>query len=172
MSNTEKVNIKAEDLRTYLDIATRFRNHEFNIQMLRNAVFTGMQAILLAGFATAADKHFVVSCSISAFGIFFTVIWWLYYRSSLYWAWFWEIRCFEVNDAFLKNSEIDVNIFAEHPANSDKKQPPDLKFGGKTIKYTRVHNFMQLIQIGLGILWIVIFVGFLLLRFLPLINQN
>jgi hypothetical protein len=73
------------DLLDYLNIAVNFRNHEFNIQMLRNVVFTGTQTVILGCYAATIQRYSLSALVIALFGIALSIIWWLYYRASLYW---------------------------------------------------------------------------------------
>jgi hypothetical protein len=139
----------------YLNIAANFRNHEFNIQMLRNAIFTGTQAITLGCYAATIQRYSLSALVIAFFGgVVLSIIWWLYYRASLYWARFWECRCREVNDKVVTTLGSGVNIFAEHPAGADEKAPP-IKFGGRTIKYRgSVRNILMAVPIVFCFLWV------------------
>ncbi len=42
MNREEKMEPTSADLLTYFEIAAKFRNNECNIQILRNAIFTGV----------------------------------------------------------------------------------------------------------------------------------
>jgi hypothetical protein len=154
MNAKDEAKSDVTDLLDYLNIAVNFRNHEFNIQMLRNVVFTGTQTVILGCYAATIQRYSLSALVIALFGIALSIIWWLYYRASLYWAWFWECRCREVNDKVVTTLGSGVNIFAEHPAGADEKAPP-IKFGGRTIKYRGpVHNILMAVPIVFCFLWV------------------
>jgi hypothetical protein len=154
MNARDEIKLDAASLLGYLNVAANFRNHEFNIQMLRNAVFTGTQAIALACYAAMIQRYSLSALVIAVFGVALSIIWWRYYRASLYWARFWEWRCREVNDQVVTTLGLDVNIFAEHPIGIDDKPPP-LKYGRRTIKYLgSMHDILILVPITFGLLWV------------------
>jgi hypothetical protein len=141
----------------YLDIATKFRNNEFYIQMLRNMMFTGAQALMLICYTTTLDKHRIGALATAGFGVILSVLWWLYYRSSLYWAWYWEWRCREVNDKIVDVLDLGVNIFTGHPSGCNEKKPMSFKFGGRTIsEHQPVHRILQTTQIAFCALWLLL----------------
>jgi len=157
MENPNQKEPTASDLLTYLDIATKFRNHEFNIQIFRNVIFTSAQTVMLACYAATVSKYSSASLAIALFGIVLSVFWFLYYRASLYWAWFWERRCRQVNDTVVEKLGLDVNIFAGHPSGSDDKPPP-IRFAGKTITWIPVHTVLRWTQLAFGVLWLLLVV--------------
>lgn len=138
----------------YLNVAANFRNHEFNIQMLRNAVFTGTQGIILGCYAATIQRHALSALLIALLGVMLSTIWW-YYRASLYWVRFWECRCREVNDRVVTILALkDMNIFAGHPAGADQTQPPPCKYGGRTIKHSSVHAVLKVVPIAFWLLYV------------------
>jgi hypothetical protein len=134
MKEKTKVEPKSGDYIAYLDIAAKFRTHEFNIQVLRNVAFSGGQAILLACYAATISNFQFFSLLISAFGILLSILWFFYYRGSMYWAWYWELRCREITDEVIKKINFDLNLFHDHPIGTDK-EPAPLFFAGKKIKW-------------------------------------
>lgn len=156
MNARDEIKLDAASLLGYLNVAANFRNHEFNIQMLRNAVFTGTQAIALGCYAAVIQRYSLSALVIAVFGVALSIIWWRYYRASLYWTWFWEWRCRKVNDQVVTTlGLLDVNIFAEHPVGVDVEAPPPFKFGGRTIKYLgSVQDILMVVPIVFGLLWV------------------
>ncbi|MBN2131930.1 MAG: hypothetical protein JW741_20685 [Sedimentisphaerales bacterium] len=146
----------SSDLLAYLDIALKFRNHEFNIQILRNVIFTGSQAVLLACYAATITERPMCSLAIGAFGIVCSVCWWLYYRASLYWVRFWEYRCKMINDGVVNTLGLEaVDIFKEHPIGSRVKEPlPTIWFGGEPVYPKAVSKIVQSTQVAFFVLWL------------------
>ncbi len=155
MGDETKPEPSSSDMLAYLDIAVKFRNHEFNIQILRNAVFTGSHAVLLVSYAAIIADYPFAGFAIALFGILFSVFWLRYYRASVYWAWYWEQRCRMVNDSVCEKLGLEVNIFESHPAGASQK-PPAFEYGGKQITYIPVHNVLRWTQILFFVLWIVL----------------
>lgn len=153
-SNGEKA--KPEDLLKYLEIATQFRNHEFNIQILRMAVFSGSLAVLLVCYAATLNKCNWCSAGIAFFGAALTVLWTLYYRASLYWTWFWEFRCRQVNDHVVAKLDLEVNIFERHPIGAHNKNQPAIIMRGKELKYKDVPYIIICAQALFCILWLML----------------
>ncbi|TKJ41797.1 hypothetical protein CEE37_04305 [candidate division LCP-89 bacterium B3_LCP] len=156
MKNNSKNEMMKSHLMSYLDIATKFRNHEFNIQMLRNVVFTGVQTVLLACYAATIGKHTESSLAIACFGILMSSIWFFYYRSSLYWGRYWEFRCRQVNDKAVKELGLGINIFKGHPVGKKQNKIPSIMHGGRIYKPRDVHGVLLSVPIFSGFLWIIL----------------
>ncbi|MCX2718763.1 RipA family octameric membrane protein [Lentiprolixibacter aurantiacus] len=159
MAKKKSNNNETENLRAYLDVGIRLRNNELNIQMIRNAIFTGVQVVLVGSFIAFKDLTLILELIISAFGILISISWILYYKSSLFWVRYWEERTSKVNDAFLELAEIDVNLFNKHPASGSYEEPLSVEYGGKTLEYSSVHSPIKIAQIGFLVLWFTIFIG-------------
>jgi hypothetical protein len=160
MENKKKFEPTKSDLLTYLDIATKFRNHEFNIQMLRNMIFTGFQAVMIVCYTATVDTYPLASLAIALFGITLSALWFLYYGASIYWVRFWEHRCRCVNDNIVEKLGLDVNIFAGHPiGEEDNKPPPPIKYAGKTITWISIHKVIRWTQLVLCLLWMFLIVA-------------
>ncbi|HUW57914.1 MAG TPA: hypothetical protein VMZ92_14835 [Planctomycetota bacterium] len=149
---------KAEDLLKYLDIATKFRNHEFNIQMLRNVVFTGSHAVLLACYAaTITNDYPGPALGLALFGGLLSFLWWCYYRGSLYWARYWEYHCRQINDEVVSLLNADVDLFKGHPAGERSKEPPpNVYYAGKEIRHSGVHRWLYAVHAATFVLWLVL----------------
>lgn len=168
----KKLRIRSRNLKTtpdillrYLDIATKFRNHEFNIQMIRNFIFTGAEAGLFGSLIATNTQNIFIPFFISLFGILLTMLWYYYYRGAKFWAWYWEWRCRQVNDLVVDKLKIDVNIFKNHPSGSTDKNIPSFFYFGKNIKHVQVHKVIQLTQLLFVLVWfaMTLFFGYVIL---------
>jgi hypothetical protein len=147
------------ELLTYLDIATKYRNHEFNIQMVRNAIYTGFNIVLITVYANNVRKEDYLFLLVALFGISFTILWYIYYKSSQYWTWYWEEKCRKINDYIVSSFQIyNIDLFQNHLVGKNIKHPPAFIYGGKKIKYIGVHKIIKITQILFLILWISCFV--------------
>ena len=149
------------DLLAYLDIATKFRNHALNIQLIRNVIFTGSQTVMLACYATTIDKFPPASAAIAIFGIILSIVWFFYYRASLYWLRYWEYRCKQVNDSVVGKLKLDnVNIFRGHPIGLEKvdPDPPIIFFDGKFFERYSIHDIIYGMPVIFCILWLILVV--------------
>jgi hypothetical protein len=149
ISNEDECNA----LINFFDITVKLRNHEFNIQMLRNVTFTGTQAVLLACYAAVIIKNTQAAFAIAGFGFIFALLWVLYYRASLYWARYWELKCKETYDELKESLSLEVDLFKGHPI-GNIENPPDLVFGGKKIKYRSVHQIIRFTQVAFCVFWL------------------
>ena len=158
MTGEETSGPKTDDLLRYLDVATKFRNHEFNIQILRNALFTGSHAVLLACYAGTITNHPPFAALVVAvFGVALSILWWLYYRASLYWARYWEDHCKQINDKLVPLLNAGVDLFAGQPAGQKSKTPlPVAWYGGKPITHWSVHWCLRAVQVACCVLWLVL----------------
>lgn len=146
--------VSTDDLLSYLGTATAFRNHEFNIQMLRNVVFTGTQAILLAVYAATIDKVNLCAAIVAGFGMGLAMFWRSYYQASLYWVRFWESRCRDVNDLVVSRLGISqVDIFRDHPANNEHPHVPDVLYRGYRLQYVSVSKVVRKTMAVFPVLW-------------------
>jgi len=149
----------SSDLLAYLDLAAKFRSHEFNIQIARTVIFTGAQGVLLACYAAAVYRSRIAATVLATFGVVLTVFWCFYYRASLYWVRYWENRCREVNDLVVRRLGLqDVSIFRGHPAGSDEqKTPPVMKYGGgQPVRYSSVSKIIRAVLVVFPVLWAVL----------------
>jgi len=138
----------------YLEIASRFRQHEFAMQMLRNAVFTGFQAVLLGSYAATIAKTQLAGAAIAGFGVALAALWWFAFRGSLYWCRFWEVRCREINDYVLTLSSIEANLFEGHPAGASGSKPPTVRYNGRRVRYTSSQKALKLVPLAFAFLWL------------------
>lgn len=151
----------SSDLLGYLDIATKFRNHALNIQLIRNVIFTGSQTVMLACYASTISKVAQASAAVAFVGIILSILWFYYYRASLYWVRYWEYRCKEVNDCVVKQLKLDnVDIFGGHPIGSKTDNPnlPTIRFDGKELKRSSIHGIIYWMPIIFGTLWLILVV--------------
>jgi hypothetical protein len=148
----------SDDLMSYLGVAVNFRNHELNIQLLRNVVYTGAQGVFLIAYARTLGASPVCNLGIGVFGLTLSILWCLYYRASVYWVRYWEAQCRKVNDYVVSALGIGVNIFDDHHANTTEKPKPCM-YAGKTITYFPVHKTLRFTQLGFCLLWIFLFIA-------------
>ena len=73
MENESERQPSTNELFSYFQTAVTFRHHEFNIQMLRNVIFTGTQAVLLAVYAAILENVGLCAAIVAAFGLGFTI---------------------------------------------------------------------------------------------------
>ncbi|MBU0691149.1 hypothetical protein KKH18_04965 [bacterium] len=155
MKSTSQFDLQPSDLLAHLDIAAKFRNHEFNIQFTRNVVFTGSQAVMLACYAATITGFPWSSLVLAVIGIFFASLGYRYYRAGLYWARFWENRCRQVYDSVANELKFDVNIFEGHPSGqAEFVSRPVIKYAGKSVSWGSVHNLISYTQILFLVMWI------------------
>ena len=124
--------------------------------MIRNVVFTGSQAIILVCYIGTIGEQRLLAFGIALFGIVLSIIWRAYYRASLYWAWFWEYRCRQINDRLVDLLGLDVDLFAGHPAGKYVKEPPSFMFGGRMITHTEIHRTLKAVPVAFFFLWLVL----------------
>lgn len=142
-------------LASYLSTAAGFRTHEFNIQFIRYAVFTGTQAVFLACYTASIEKVPLASGVIAVFGATLALLSWQYYSASLYWSGYWELRCKEINDHLITATDLPVDLFAGHLIEDGA---PVVTIAGMKIKPTAVYKTIKKVQIMFGALWVALIV--------------
>lgn len=153
MNEQDNTNLSPRDLLMYLDIAVKFRNHESNIQLLRNAIFTGLQAFLLACYGALVSGNVVAAFFVAFFGLILSVLWFRYYSASVYWYRFWEQRCNQINDYVKSEIPLKVGLFDGHPVNDAVKEAPEIFYGKSTIRYHSIHAILKILLIMVLGLW-------------------
>ena len=143
-------------LASYLSTAAGFRTHEFNIQFIRYAVFTGTQAVFLACYSASIEKVPLASGVIAVFGATLTVLSWQYYCASLYWSEYWEQRCKEINDHLITATDLPVDLFAGHLVVKDGESI--VPIAGMKVKPKAVYKTLKNVQIMFGVLWVALIV--------------
>ncbi len=123
MVQQKKTKPDTNGLFRYLEIATKFRNQELNVQLFRNAIFTGLHTILFACYAALVSKHNISAVAITVFGIILSVLGYFYYRAATYWVRFWEQRCRDINDMVREKVDLKVDLFAGHQVGKDERHP-------------------------------------------------
>ncbi len=108
-------------------------------------------------YAATVKQQPLCSLAIALFGIISSVFWFFYYRASIYWIWFWENRCREVNDKIVSLFGFPFDIFAGHPVGSDERPAP-LKFAGRRISWIPVHSVLRLAQLIFCFMWIILLI--------------
>ena len=124
-------------LRDYLQVAASFRNHEFQIQMIRNVAFSAFQIALFTVFAVAPqDSPSALALLVTVLGGAVSLLWRSYFLASRYWIQFWELRCREINDELVHVAGLNVDLFKGHPIGSEETPSP-VTHGGRTLSYRR-----------------------------------
>ena len=107
LEELENVKDNPDRILEYLKIAASLREHEFNIQVKRNAMYISANAglIVFLGFILKGE-FYVLGAWITFLGIILSIFWDGYIKKSTNWVHFWERSFYRANNSYLLTWQI------------------------------------------------------------------